>query len=77
MEITFNDYQDDNNYFVPDLKPKTQIEMPSPFILGRSLNEKENDDLNGELSQNETKKICMLSYNKVPIFKKIINKRKV
>jgi hypothetical protein len=76
MEINLNDYQD-NNYFVPDIKPKTQIEMPSPFILGRSLNEASNEEMNGELSQNETKKICILNYNKVPNYKKIINKRKV
>lgn len=76
MEINLNDYQD-NNYFAPDIKPKTQIEMPSPFILGRSLNETANADMNGEFGQNKTKKICMLNYNKVPIYKKIINKRKV
>jgi hypothetical protein len=76
MEINLNDYQD-NNYFVPDIKPKTQIEMPSPFILGRSLSETANADMNGEFGQNETKKLCMLNYNKVSIYKKIINKRKV
>ena len=80
MEIDANEFQD-HHYFVPDLKPKVEIEMPSPFILGRSLNERANqskyDDLNGELNRKDKQKICMLNYNKVPIFKKIINKRKV
>lgn len=80
MEIEVNEYQG-NSFFVPNLKPKTIIEMPSPLILGRSLHRSSNDNkcgvVNIEVNQKDNKGMCMINYNKVPIFKKIMNKRKV